>query len=45
MEKLFALKQNYKDECNDFMQGFVKLIMNSLPGVQKRKHVDEFFSM
>ena len=30
IEKLFALRQNYKDEKNDLMQGLVKLIMNSL---------------
>ena len=30
IEKLFALRQKYKDEHNDLMQGLVKLIMNSL---------------
>ena len=30
IEKLFALRQKYKDEKNDLMQGLVKLIMNSL---------------
>ena len=34
LEKLFALRQKYKDEKKDLMQGLVKLIMNSLFGVQ-----------
>ena len=29
IEKLFALRQKYKDEYNDLLQGLVKLIMNS----------------
>ena len=29
IEKVFALRQKYKDELNDLMQGLVKLIMNS----------------
>ena len=33
IEKLFALRQKYKDDKNDLMQGLVKLIMNSLYGV------------
>ena len=36
IEKLFALSEIYKDEKNDLMQGLVKLIMNSLYGVQIR---------
>ena len=34
IENLFALRQKYKDEKNDLMQGLVKLIMNSLYEVQ-----------
>ena len=41
IEKLFALRQKYKDELNDLMQGLVKLIMNSLYGVQIRKDFDQ----
>ena len=41
IEKLFALRQKYKDEHNDSMQGLVKLIMNSLYGVQIRKDIDQ----
>ena len=36
MEKRFALRQKYKDE------GLVKLIMNSLYGVQIRKDIGEY---
>ena len=43
IEKLFALRQKYKDEHNDLMQGLVKLIMNSLYGVQTRKDIDQSF--
>ena len=43
MEKLFALRQKYKDEKNDLMQGLVKLIMNSLYGVQIRKDINESY--
>ena len=43
IEKFFALRQKYKDEGNDLMQGLVKLIMNSLYGVQIRKDVDQFY--
>ena len=43
IEKLFALRQKYKDEHNDLMQGLVKLIMNSLYGVQIRKDVDQSY--
>ena len=44
IEKLFALRQKYKDEKNDLMQGLVKLIMNSLYGVQVRKDINESYS-
>ena len=43
MEKLFAFRQKYKDEHNDLMQGLVKLIVNSLYGVQVRKDIDQFY--
>ena len=43
IEKLFALRQKYKDEKNDLMQGLVKLIMNSLHGVQIRKDINESY--
>ena len=39
--KLFAFRQKYKDEHNDLLQGLLKLIMNSLYGVQKRKDIDQ----
>ena len=41
IENLFALRQKYKDEKKDLMQGLVKLIMNSLYGVQIRKDINE----
>ena len=41
--KVFALRQNYKDEGNDLMQGLVNLSMNSLYRVQKHKHINEFY--
>ena len=44
IEKLFALRQKYKDEKNDLMQGLVKLIMNSLYGVQIRRNINESHS-
>ena len=40
-EKLFALRQKYKDEGNDLMQGLVKIIMNGLFGVQIRRDIIE----
>ena len=43
IEKLFALRQKYKDEHNDVMQGLVKLIMNSLYGVHIRKDIDQSY--
>ena len=43
LEKLFALRQKDKDEKNDLMQGLVKLIMNSLYGVQIRRDINESY--
>ena len=43
IENLFALRQKYKDEKNDLMQGLVKLIMNSLYGVQIRRDINESY--
>ena len=41
IEQLFSLRQKYEDEHNDLMQRLVKLIMNSLYGVQIRKDIDQ----
>ena len=43
IEKLFVLRRKYKDEKNELMQGLVKLIMNSLYGVQIRKDINESY--
>ena len=43
IEKLFALRQKYKDQKIDFLQGLVKLIINSLYGVQIRKDLNESY--
>ena len=43
IEKLFTLKQKYKDENLDSLQGLVKLVMNSLYGVQIRKDINESY--
>ena len=43
IEKLFAVRQKYKDEHKDLMQGLVKLIKNSLYGVQIRKDIDQSY--
>ena len=43
IEKLFVLGKNYKDEHNDLEQRLVKLIMNSLYGVQIRRDIDESY--
>ena len=43
IEKLFAVRQKYKDEHNDLMQKLVKLIMNSLYGVQIRQDIDQSY--
>ena len=43
IEKLFALRQKYKDEKIDLMQRLVELILNSLYGVQIRKDINESY--
>ena len=43
IENLVASKQKNKDEKNDLMQSLVKLIMNSLCGVQIRSYVNESY--
>ena len=43
IETLFALRQKYKDEHKDLMQKLVKLIMNSLYGIEIRKDVDQLY--
>ena len=42
-DKLFELRQKYKDGNNDAMQLLVKLIMNSLYGEQIRKDIGESY--
>ena len=44
IDKLFALRQKYKDENNDVMQLLVKLLMNSLYGENIRKNIEEKFA-
>ena len=44
IEKLFAAKQNYKDENNIVMQLLVELLMNKLYGKNIRKDIDESFA-
>ena len=44
IDKLFALRQKYKDENNDVMQLIVKFLMNSLYGENIRKDIEEKFS-
>ena len=41
IDKLFALRQRYKDEGNDVMQLLVKILMNALYGEQIRKDIEE----
>ena len=41
IEKVFAFRQKCKDESNDLMQSFNKLIMKSLCGIQIRKEINE----
>ena len=41
IDKLFALRQKYKDEGNEVMQILVKLLMNSLYGEQIGKDIEE----
>ena len=43
IDKLFALRQQYKDEHNDLMEGLVELIMNNLYGVQILKDIDQSY--
>ena len=43
-DKLFALRQKFKDEEIDVMQLLVKLIMNSLYGENIRKDIEEKFA-
>ena len=40
LEKLFALRQKYKDKHKDLMQKIVIVIMNNLYGVQIRRDID-----
>ena len=42
-EKLFALRKKYKDERDGLMQNLIKLVMNSLYGVQTRKDIKNFY--
>ena len=44
IDKLFKLRQKYKDEGNDVMQLLVKLLMNSLYGENIRKDIEEKFA-
>ena len=44
IDKLFALRQKYKDEGNDVMQLLVKLLINSLYGENIRKDIEEKFA-
>ena len=44
IDRLFALRQKYKDENNDIMQLLVKLLMNSLYGENIRKNIEEKFA-
>ena len=41
IDKLFALGQESIEDKNDLMRELVKLIMNSVYGVQKRKDINE----
>ena len=44
IDKLFALRQKYKDDNNDVMQLLVKFFMNSLYGENIRKDIEEKFT-
>ena len=44
IDKLFALRQKYKDENNHVMQLLVKLLMNSSYGENIRKDIEENFA-
>ena len=43
IEELFALRQKFKDEKNDSMQALVKLVTNSLYGIQIRRDINESY--
>ena len=43
LEKLIVLRKKYKEEHNDLMQGLVKLLMNSLYGIQIRRDIDQSY--
>ena len=43
IDKLFELRQNYKDENKDIMQLLVELFMNCLYGEQIRKYIEESY--
>ena len=44
IDKLFALRQKYKEEGNEVMQLLVKLLMNALYGEHIRKDIEEKFT-
>ena len=44
IDKLFALRQRYKDEGNNVMQFLMQLLMNSLYGENIRKDIEEKFA-
>ena len=44
IDKVFALRQKYKDENNEVMQLLVNLLLNSLYGEQIRKDIEEKFA-
>ena len=43
IEKLYGVRQKYKTKHYDLMQKIVKLIMNSLYGVQIRRDIDQSY--
>ena len=43
IEKLFPLRNRYREEKNNLRQGLVKKILNSLYGVQIRKDINESY--
>ena len=43
IESLFLSRQKYKDKRNDLMQNLVRLLLNSLYGVQIRRDIFESF--
>ena len=40
---MFALRQKYKNELNDLIQGLVELTINCLYGVQIRRDIDQSY--